>query len=134
MTWFHFVAGFLKALRQPTPLWLSVPAVMVKTLATQRARATCMHTVSRTSCSQMTRYDIHDMTLYRYNEIKHAQASNKPIFLIRMIPWESQFDHLQARVLFGQNRMATLWLQGMPMLESVVETIERDFRRAIDEP
>ena len=31
-----------------------------------------------------------------------------------MIPWEEQFDHLLARVVFGQNRMATLWLETQP--------------------
>ena len=48
-------------------------------------------------------------------ESKYAQNQKKRIILIRMIPWEEDFQHLQARVLFGQNKLTLEWQLGTPM-------------------
>ena len=50
-----------------------------------------------------------------YNEVKFAQAKQKRIILLRMIPWEQEFDELQARVLFNRNMLTLEWQQGQPM-------------------
>lgn len=44
-----------------------------------------------------------------YREVKFAQAKKKKIILLRMIPWDEEFDHLQARVLFSQNILTLEW-------------------------
>eukprot|EP01052_Picozoa_sp_SAG31_P040472 SAG31_NODE_5868_length_2282_cov_6.325240_1_plen_237_part_10 len=48
-------------------------------------------------------------------EAKYAQHQGKRIILLRMIPWELDFDHLQARVMFGQNKLTLDWQLGAPM-------------------
>jgi prolyl 4-hydroxylase len=50
-----------------------------------------------------------------YNEAKFAQGKNKTVILIRMIPFEEQFKHLQARVMFGLNKLEVPWMLGTPM-------------------
>jgi hypothetical protein len=48
-------------------------------------------------------------------EAKYAQNQGKRMILIRMIPWEQEFEHLQARVMFGMNRLTLEWQLGEPM-------------------
>eukprot|EP01043_Picozoa_sp_COSAG02_P000852 COSAG02_NODE_17_length_55377_cov_106.402258_32_plen_634_part_00 len=55
-----------------------------------------------------------------YNEVKFAQAKRKTIILLRMIPWEDEFEELQARVLFNRNMLTLEWQQGQPMPQSLV--------------
>jgi hypothetical protein len=50
-----------------------------------------------------------------YNEAKFAQGKGKHVILIRMIPFQEQFKHLQARVMFGLNKLEVLWMLGTPM-------------------
>ena len=40
-----------------------------------------------------------------YNECKFAQSKQKRIILIRMIPFDQEFEQLQARVIFGLNTL-----------------------------
>jgi hypothetical protein len=40
-----------------------------------------------------------------YREAVYAEGLGKPIILLRMIPWEQQFTHLQARIMFGMNSL-----------------------------
>ena len=58
-----------------------------------------------------------------YNEVKFAQAKKKSIILLRMIPWEAEFEELQARVLFNRNMLTLEWQQGQPMPTSLVGEI-----------
>ena len=44
-------------------------------------------------------------TACTYYEYKHAVNRKKLIILIRMIPFGADFDELQARVIFGQNKL-----------------------------
>ena len=50
-----------------------------------------------------------------YFEYKHAKDRKKRIILIRMIPFDKDFDELQARVIFGANTLALPWMLGTPM-------------------
>ena len=58
-----------------------------------------------------------------YKEVKYAQAKKKNIILLRMIPWEQEFEELQARVLFNQNMLTLEWQQGQAMPPSLVGEI-----------
>eukprot|EP01043_Picozoa_sp_COSAG02_P012976 COSAG02_NODE_512_length_20850_cov_4.993302_10_plen_651_part_00 len=58
-----------------------------------------------------------------YNEVKFAQAKKKNIVLLRMIPWEAEFEELQARVLFNRNMLTLEWQQGHAMPPSLVGEI-----------
>ncbi len=50
-----------------------------------------------------------------YYEYKHAFAKKKRIILLRMIPFDQEFEELQARVIFNANRLALPWMVGQPM-------------------
>eukprot|EP01043_Picozoa_sp_COSAG02_P002431 COSAG02_NODE_56_length_43700_cov_33.650765_2_plen_1893_part_00 len=50
-----------------------------------------------------------------YNEYKHAHARKKCIILLRMIPFDQDFEELQARVIFGANKLVLQWIVGEPM-------------------
>ena len=50
-----------------------------------------------------------------YYEYKHAFAKKKKIVLIRMIPFDQEFENLQARVIFNANRLVLPWMLGTPM-------------------
>eukprot|EP01044_Picomonas_judraskeda_P008778 COSAG03_NODE_1025_length_4996_cov_2.971615_2_plen_274_part_00 len=50
-----------------------------------------------------------------FNEAKYAQGKKKPVILIRMIPFEAEYKHLQARVMFGLNKLEVPWMLGTPM-------------------
>ena len=50
-----------------------------------------------------------------YFEYKHAFAMKKRIVLIRMIPFDQPHDELQARVIFGANKLVLHWMVGEPM-------------------
>lgn len=58
-----------------------------------------------------------------YWESEFARNAGKKIILLRMIPWGQEFDHLQARVMFGMNELTLSWIQGTPMPETLVENI-----------
>ena len=48
---------------------------------------------------------------------------NKHIILLRMIDFEQEFEHLQARVMFGLNKLSLFWLPGEPMPDTLVDKI-----------
>ena len=50
-----------------------------------------------------------------YYEYKHAFALKKRIILIRMIPFDQEFEELQARVIFNANKLVIPWMLGTPM-------------------
>lgn len=58
-----------------------------------------------------------------YYEAEYAKNKGKKIILLRMIPFEQEFDHLQARVLFGMNNLTLTWQEEMPMPDSLPEQI-----------
>jgi len=58
-----------------------------------------------------------------YFESEYARNAGKKMILLRMIPWEQQFDHLQARVMFGMNSLVLSWMEEMPMPEDLVDSI-----------
>ena len=69
-------------------------------------------------------------------ESKYAQALNKRIILLRMTPYESgvkDFDHLHARVLFGQNKLEIQWLPGDPMPDHLIENLGKVIDIGADE-
>ncbi len=49
-----------------------------------------------------------------YFESEYARNAGKKMILLRMIPWEQTFDHLQARVMFGMNSLALSWMEEAP--------------------
>ena len=61
----------------------------------------------------------------RYYEYKHAFSLKKRIILIRMIPFDQEFEELQARVIFGANRLVIPWMVGAPMPPDLPDTIMR---------
>ena len=48
-------------------------------------------------------------------ESKFAQDRKKRIILIRMIPFGQDFEHGQARFMFGLNKLVLPWIVGTPM-------------------
>eukprot|EP01052_Picozoa_sp_SAG31_P003649 SAG31_NODE_143_length_22627_cov_14.541347_6_plen_620_part_00 len=58
-----------------------------------------------------------------YAEAKYAQHQGKRIILLRMIPWNQEFQHLQARVMFGQNKLTLDWQLGAPMAPALCQHI-----------
>ena len=58
-----------------------------------------------------------------YFESEYARNAGKKMILLRMIPWERQFDHLQARVMFGMNDLQLGWMEEDPMPEGLVDDI-----------
>ena len=58
-----------------------------------------------------------------YFESKFAQSLKKRTILIRMIPFEEQFEFPQARFLFGLNMLELLWEIGTPMPPELVDGI-----------
>ena len=65
-----------------------------------------------------------------YYEYEHAFSLKKRIILIRMIPFEQQFDELQGRVIFGANKLVLPWMVGQPMPTDLTAQIVR----AIEDP
>jgi hypothetical protein len=65
-----------------------------------------------------------------YYEYEHAFNRKKRIILIRMIPFDQDFDELQARVIFGANRLVLEWLVGQPMPGGLPDQIVRAIRDA----
>ena len=49
----------------------------------------------------------------------------KCLLPVRMIPWEEDFLHIGAMVLFGSNYMVASWLKGEPMPKDLVKTLVR---------
>ncbi len=65
-----------------------------------------------------------------FYESKYAHGMKKRIVLIRMIPFEKDFVHLQGRVIFGMNKLCLSWMEGEPMPANIVA----DILKAIDDP
>jgi hypothetical protein len=65
-----------------------------------------------------------------FYESKFAQSNGKRIILIRMIPFEQKFEHLQARQMFGVNKLCLTWIEGEPMPPTIVAEI----LKAIEDP
>eukprot|EP01047_Picozoa_sp_COSAG01_P024000 COSAG01_NODE_1467_length_10217_cov_33.824570_16_plen_211_part_00 len=63
-----------------------------------------------------------------FYESKYAHKANKRIILLRMIPFEKEFEQLQARVMFGMNKLELAWLPG----EDMPTTLVHDILGAID--
>ena len=53
----------------------------------------------------------------------------KCLLPVRMIPWEEDFLHIGAMVLFGSNYMVAFWLKGEPMPVGLVKTLVRAILR-----
>ena len=58
-----------------------------------------------------------------YFESEYARNAGKKMILLRMIPFESQFQHMQARVMFGMNDLQLGWMEEDPMPEGLVDDI-----------
>eukprot|EP01047_Picozoa_sp_COSAG01_P010114 COSAG01_NODE_425_length_17240_cov_29.899306_1_plen_458_part_10 len=58
-----------------------------------------------------------------YYEYKHAFALKKNIILIRMIPFDQDFENLQARVIFNANKLVIPWMLGTPMPANLPDQI-----------
>ena len=58
-----------------------------------------------------------------FYESKYAHGKNKRIILIRMIPYDAEYEHLQGRVMFGMNKLTLTWLEGEPMPATIVTDI-----------
>ena len=58
-----------------------------------------------------------------YYESKFAQDRKKRIILIRMIPFDQEFEHLQARVIFNANKLVIPWMLGTPMPANLPDQI-----------
>ena len=56
-------------------------------------------------------------------ECKYAQNLNKRMILLRMIPWGQHFEHLQARVVFGMNKLTLFWEPGTPLPADIIPQI-----------
>ena len=55
--------------------------------------------------------------------LQYARNAGKKMILLRMIPWEAQFQHMQARVMFGMNDLQLGWMEEDPMPEGLVDDI-----------
>ena len=58
-----------------------------------------------------------------YYESKFAQDRKKRIILIRMIPFDQDFENGQARFMFGLNKLEIPWLLGSPMPADLPEKV-----------
>jgi hypothetical protein len=58
-----------------------------------------------------------------YYEYKHAVDRKKRIILVRMIPFDQDFVELQARVIFGANKLVLPWMEGEPMPDHLPDDI-----------
>jgi hypothetical protein len=58
-------------------------------------------------------------------EYQHAFAKKKRIILLRMIPPEREFEELQARVIFGANKLVLPWMIGKPVPADLPDQILR---------
>eukprot|EP01048_Picozoa_sp_COSAG05_P012560 COSAG05_NODE_1267_length_5328_cov_2.245554_1_plen_1512_part_01 len=65
-----------------------------------------------------------------YKELMFAQVQGKRIIPLRMISWADQFEHLQAKVIFGSNDLALEWQPSSPMPPNLVP----DIVKALDLP
>jgi len=45
------------------------------------------------------------------------------VAIMQMIDWEEKFEHLQARVMFGVNRLTLFWLKGALMPPDLVQQL-----------
>jgi hypothetical protein len=58
-----------------------------------------------------------------YYEYEYAFGKKKRIILLRMIPWEQEFQELKGRVIFGANKLAVPWMVGQPLPISLPDQI-----------
>ena len=59
-----------------------------------------------------------------FYEAKFAQSRRGlRIILIRMIPFDQKFEHLQARQMFGLNKLELSWMRGKPIPKGLVDEI-----------
>ena len=58
-----------------------------------------------------------------YYESKFAKDRNKRIILIRMIPFDADFEFPQARFMFGLNKLVIPWMLGTPMPGDLVDKV-----------
>jgi hypothetical protein len=65
-----------------------------------------------------------------FYESKYAINRKKRIILLRMIPFDQDFEQLQARVMFGMNKLSLSWTVGQPMPATLVD----DIIKAIESP
>ena len=65
-----------------------------------------------------------------FYESKYAHGKQKRTILIRMIPFDQDFDHLQGRVVFGMNKLCLGWMEGKQMPPNIVA----DILKAIGDP
>ena len=54
-----------------------------------------------------------------YFEAEFAQNKKKQMILLRMIPWEEDYQHIKADQLFNLNMLTLTWLSGTPMPEGL---------------
>ena len=54
-----------------------------------------------------------------YYESEFARNSGKKIILLRMIPFDAQFQHMQARVMFGMSDLVPSWMEEMAISEDI---------------
>ena len=47
----------------------------------------------------------------------------KALVPLRMIPWDDDFDHTAAQVLFHTNKLVLTWIKGEPMPPTLVDDI-----------
>ena len=61
-------------------------------------------------------------------ERDYVLSKRKPFFLIRMIPFGQDFEHGQARFMFGLNKLVLPWMVGTPMPaelpDKIIEALE----------
>ena len=69
-------------------------------------------------------------TCYEY---KHAFALKKRIILIRLIPFEQEFEELQARVIFNANKLIIPWMGAAPIPRDLPEQIVQAIRAPPEE-
>ena len=64
-----------------------------------------------------------------FAEMTYTIALRKPFFLIRMIPWETEFEEASTQLTLTNDIMAVVWLPGTPMpaqlVEQVLEKLDR---------
>ena len=53
------------------------------------------------------------------------QPKDKPLIPVRIIPWDSEFEHVTGSELFGSNLLALTWIKGEAMPGKLVDEILR---------
>ena len=82
-----------------------------------------MSTVGRGKGSQSVRSAATVRRLMMYKQKPVRDKKGKVLVPLRMIPWDDEFDHIRARVLFNTNKLTLTWILGDPMPENLVADI-----------